>query len=431
MLLEHAPASATPHGMAIEQRRRATRVPPRTQPASRTAGKAADAETVRLGIQLILDGGLDVDNGERLAAQLGVSQRRLRDLFQTYAGITPDQLARSSRAHFARRMLDDTDLPVTDIAFASGFGSLRQFNRTMHGIFRATPLALRARRRRGDSRVADGDLSVRLGSCTGQAWEATVAHLAIHAIAGIEYVDHLAYRRTIVIDGDVGALEIRRDVAGDLSMQTLLPHWRDMLHVIQKARRLFNLDVDLESANGVPDTESRVRLPGMWDSFEVGIRAIIGQERNDADASTIAARVVERYGQLAPGLSTWQLTHTFPPAAVLARAEFEGIGLTPSEISTLRTFADAVTDGDVSTTLGVAGDDVVMQSLFATPGVNRMTADYVTQRIGAREVVMPDRWVPQGGLRQFLGQRRSPTIRLDNSDIQTAGRKSPIATRDY
>src|SRR5579862_4398150 len=118
MLLEHAPASATPYGVAVEQHRGAARVSPRTQPASGSSGKAADAATVRLGIQLILDGGLDVDNGDRLAARLGVSHRRLRDLFQTHAGITPDQLARASRAHFARRMLDDTDLPVTDIAFA-------------------------------------------------------------------------------------------------------------------------------------------------------------------------------------------------------------------------------------------------------------------------------------------------------------------------
>jgi AraC family transcriptional regulator of adaptative response / DNA-3-methyladenine glycosylase II len=108
-------------------------------------------------MQLILDGGLDVDSGADLASRLGVSARRLRHLFQTYAGITPDQLARLSRAHFARRMLDDTDLPVTDIAFASGFGSLRQFNRTMSAVFGGTPLALRMRRRRCDDPMPEGD----------------------------------------------------------------------------------------------------------------------------------------------------------------------------------------------------------------------------------------------------------------------------------
>jgi AraC family transcriptional regulator of adaptative response / DNA-3-methyladenine glycosylase II len=426
MLLEHAPASATPYGVAVEQHRRATRLPTRTQPASGTSGKTADAETVSLGIQLILDGGLDVDNGDRLAARLGVSHRRLRDLFQTHAGITPDQLARSSRAHFARRMLDDTDLPVTDIAFASGFGSLRQFNRTMHGIFRATPLALRARRRRGESRIADGDLLVRLGSCAGPEWEAAIGHLTIMAIGGVEYVDRDVYRRAIVIDGDVGALEIRRHTSGELLMRALLPHWRDMLHVIQQVRRVFNLDADIDVANDAEDAGPCTRLPGTWDSFEVAVRVIIGQERTVGDASFIASRVVERYGRPAPDLFDWRLTHTFPPAAELARAELEDAGLTPSEIRTLRTFADAVADGDGSAT----HDDVVMQSLQATPGVNRMTADYVARRIRTGDVRMPDRCVPQGGLRQFLGQRRSPTIRLDNSDTRAAERKSPIAARD-
>jgi AraC family transcriptional regulator of adaptative response / DNA-3-methyladenine glycosylase II len=320
---------------------------------------------------------------------------------------------------------------VTAIAFASGFGSLRQFNRTMYGIFRATPHALRTRRRREDCRVADGGLEVRLGSCSGPKWDATVAHLTAHAIAGVENVHRDSYRRAIVIDGDVGALEIRRDTSGELSMRVLVPRWRDLLHVIQKAQRLFNLDVDFDTANCIPDAEPCVRLPGAWEPFEVGIRAIIGQGRTDGLANAIASRVVERYGQVIPAFTNWGLTHTFPAASVLARAELECIGLTASEISTVRTFADAVTDGEASANRTDTLDDVVMQSLFATPGVNRMTADYVARRIGARDVVVPDRWVAQGGLRQFLGQRRSQTIRLDNSDIQTVERKSPIATREY
>ena len=213
-------------------------------------------------------------------------------------------------------------------------------------------------------------------------------------------------------------------------MRVLLPHWRDLLDVIQRARRLFNLDVDLDTTTGVPDAEPCVQLPGTWDPFEVAIRAIIGQERNDEDASAIASGVAERCGQPASAFSSWGLTHTFPPAPVLARAELECLGLTPSEISTILTFADAVTD-DTATDRGAPRDDVVMQALFATPGVNRPTADYTARRIGAWDVVVvPDRWVAQGGLRQFLGQRRSQTIGLDNSDTQNAQRESPIATRD-
>jgi AraC family transcriptional regulator of adaptative response / DNA-3-methyladenine glycosylase II len=384
---------------------------------------------VRLGIQLIVDGGLDVDHGDRLATRLGISHRRLRSLFQTYAGITPDQLARSSRAHFARRMLDDTDLPVTDIAFAAGFGSLRQFNRTMYGIFRTTPLALRARRRRGEPCIADGGVVVRLGSCTVVEWEATVAHLATQAIAGVEHIDRDAYRRMIVVDGEAGALEIRRGTSGEVLLRALLPQWRDLLHVIQSARRLLNLDVDLDAATSALGVAPGMRLPGTWEPFAAGIRAIIGHERDDDDANAIVARMVQRYGQPIPGFSDWGLTHTFPAACALARAQLDGIGLTANDIATVRTFADAVADRDARTSRSLPLDDVVLQALLATPEVNRMTADYVALRIGVRDAVVPDRLVAQGGLRQFLGQRRSQTIRLHNSDMQTREWESPIHTR--
>jgi AraC family transcriptional regulator of adaptative response / DNA-3-methyladenine glycosylase II len=394
---------------------------------------AGDGELglVNLGIQFIVDGGIAIDNGVHLATRLGVTHRQLRRLFQTYAGITPDQLARSRRAHLALSMLDDTSLPVSDIVFASGFGSIRQFNRTMYDVFRVTPLALRARRRRADRTVADGGLVVRLGSCTGLDWETNIAYLATQAIAGVDGIDRATYRRAVLIDGDIGALEIRRDRSGVVLMRALLPDWHDLLEVIQQARRIFNLGRHLETADNVLDLTPEMHIPGAWDPFEVGICAILGQGRDAADASAIAMRIVERYGVPAPGLSDWGLTHTFPAAVVLARAQLDGIGLTTSETTALKTFADAVMDGDMRTNRCAPLGDAVVAALLATPGVDRMTVDYVAMRVGAREEVMPDRRAPQGGLRQLLGQRRSQTIRLRNSDTQSRKWESPIGTSSY
>jgi AraC family transcriptional regulator of adaptative response / DNA-3-methyladenine glycosylase II len=387
---------------------------------------------VLLGIQCIVEGGLDVDNAGVLAGRLGVTHRQLRGLFQTYAGITPDQLARARRAQLALRMLDDSDLPVADIVFASGFGSTRQFNRTMHDIFRMTPLALRARRRRGDRLVTDGGLVVRLGSCSELVWNADVAALATQAIAGVEIIEREAYRRTVLIGGDVGALEIRRDRSGDVLMRALLPDWLVLLDVIQRARRIFNLGTHAETVDDVHDLKSDLGLPGAWDPFEVGVRAIVGQWRDDDAASALASRIVEQYGQPAPGLSDWGLTHTFPPAAVLARADFDGIGLTASEISTLRFLANAVLDEDTRANPYAPLSDGIIASLLATSGVDRTTVDYVAMRVSESGAKMPDRWAAQGGLRQLLGQRRrSQTIRLDKSDMQSVIWKSPIATSSY
>ncbi len=123
----------------------------------------AASELVCRGVRLVVGGDVEASGEDAVAARLGLSARHLRRLFQDQIGVTPVQLARSSRAHFARRLLDDTDLSVTDIAFASGFGSLRQFNRTVRQIFRAAPSELRARRRVADRLVADGGLPLRLG----------------------------------------------------------------------------------------------------------------------------------------------------------------------------------------------------------------------------------------------------------------------------
>ncbi len=146
-------------------------------------------EFVCRGVRLILEGALDRGSEDDLARRLGISARHLRRLFSAHLGVTPDGLARSARAHFARRLLDDTDLSVTEIAFASGFGSLRQFNRACRGVFRDTPRGLRARRRKADRLVADGGLPLRLSFVGQLDWPALLDYFASRAIAGVECVD--------------------------------------------------------------------------------------------------------------------------------------------------------------------------------------------------------------------------------------------------
>src|SRR5262249_37627929 len=145
-----------------------------------------------------------------LGARLGISARHLRRLFGEHLGVTPDHLARSRRAHFARRLLDDTDFGIADIAFASGFGSVRQLNRACRDVFRAAPRELRARRRVSDRLIADGGLALRLPFQPPLDWDALLAYLAARAIAGVESVADGVYRRTVVVDGDPGVLELAR-----------------------------------------------------------------------------------------------------------------------------------------------------------------------------------------------------------------------------
>jgi AraC family transcriptional regulator of adaptative response / DNA-3-methyladenine glycosylase II len=313
-------AAAEAAGYRACLRCRPYRTPP---PASWAA-----PEVVCRAVQLILDGALDGSTEHDLAARLFVSARHLRRLFQEHLGVTPDQLARSSRTHFARRLLDDTDLTITDISFASGFGSLRQLNRAGREVFRRSPSELRARRRAADRLVADGGLALRLPFRPPLDWDAMLRYFDARAIAGVECVAGDTYRRTVVIDGDPGVLELSPGGADHLVLRAHLPHWEGLIHVVQRARRIFNLDADVRAATRTLDGDSVVgsmararpglRPPGTWDPFETGVRAIIGQGVAVSGAGTITARLVARHGMLVPGLLPLGLTHVFPSPSDLA-----------------------------------------------------------------------------------------------------------------
>ncbi len=351
----------------------------------------AASELVCRGVRLVVGGDVEASTEDAVAARLGLSARHLRRLFQDQVGVTPAQLARSSRAHFARRLLDDTDLSVTEIAFASGFGSLRQFNRTLRQIFRAAPTELRARRRVADRLVADGGLPLRIGFAGALGWEAALGFLAARAISGIEHVSGGVYRRTIVVEGDPGALEIRRGGHDDLVLTAHLPHWNGLIHVVEQVRRLFNLDVDLAAADEALGDDPLigpriVGLPGLrpvgaWDPFEVGVRAILGQQVSVAGASTLAGRLVERLGTEVPGLAQFGLTHVFPSADTLAEADLGGIGLTGARVDAIRNFSAAVAEGSLRLDRSLPLDDVVA-SLEAIPGIGPWTAQYLALRLG-------------------------------------------------
>jgi AraC family transcriptional regulator of adaptative response / DNA-3-methyladenine glycosylase II len=347
-------------------------------------------ETVCRALQLILGGALDGESEHRLGACLGISARHLRRLFGEHLGVTPDQLARSRRAHFARRLLDDTDFTMAEIAFASGFGSVRQFNRTCRDVFRASPGELRARRRASDRLVADGGLALRLPFSGALQWEATRAYFQVRAIRGVEHVEDGVYRRTVLIDGNPGVLELSRGGPDHLMLRAHLPHWEGLIHVVQRARRILNLDADVEAADRHLAADPVVgpliglrpglRPPGTWDPFETGVRAIVGQQVSVAAASTVTGRIAVRCGIPVPGLRALGLTHVFPSPATLAEADLTGLGLTTSRSEAIRAFARAVAGGAIPLDRGTPLDELVA-SITKVPGLGPWTAHYLALRL--------------------------------------------------
>jgi AraC family transcriptional regulator of adaptative response / DNA-3-methyladenine glycosylase II len=315
----------------------------------RVAGPVASSapELVCEAVQQIIGGAMD-DGGTEvtLAARIGMSPRHLRRLFLTHLGVTPDQLARSRRAHFARRLLDDTDLTVTGIAFAAGFGSLRQFNRTMREVFRAPPTDLRNRRHRADRLAADGGLTLRLPVVPGYDWDAMRAFLAARLVPGVEAVDGDTYRRTITMAGVPGLLEVSPGREDCLLLRAHLPYWEGLIHLVDRAGQLLGVERDYSAGvaalSGDPVLGPLVAkrpglaVPGAWSPFEVGVSAILSGQ---PDRDRLLGAFVARLGTPVPGLPEG-LIHTFPDPAAVTAASLAPIGLGPTGTSAIAALAD-------------------------------------------------------------------------------------------
>jgi AraC family transcriptional regulator, regulatory protein of adaptative response / DNA-3-methyladenine glycosylase II len=381
-------------------------------------------ELVCRAVRMILDGALDAGNEEALGGRLGISGRHLRRLFQEHLGVTPDGLARSSRTHFARRLLDDTDLSVLEIALAAGFGSVRQFNRSCRDVFRASPRELRARRRVTDRLVADGGLPLRLGYRAPLDWTALVEYLGARAIPGVEQVSGDTYRRTVVVDGDPGVIELRPGGREEIVLVVHLPHWEELIHVVERARRIGGLNLDIAEAERhlarddvigpIMRARRGIRVPGTWDPFETGVRAIVGQQISIVAANTIASRLVTRLGTPVPGLSPLGLTHTFPSAQTVADADLRGLGLPPPRADAVRAFARAVAKGDVRLD-GSASLEELVASVTAIPGLGDWTANYIALRLGERDAFPAN----------DLGLRRALAGYAESTPVELAERWRP------
>ncbi|MDT4929000.1 MAG: AraC family transcriptional regulator [Pseudonocardiales bacterium] len=345
----------------------------------RVAGPiAADSpELVCRAVQLIINGVLDDGTEAELGRRLAVSSRHLRRQFHDRLGVTPDQLARSRRAHFARRLLDDTDVTVAEAAFASGFGSVRQFNRAMREVFRAPPQELRRRRRRTDRLATDGGLTMRLPFAPPFDWDAMLAFLAARSVPGVESVRDDVYRRTISLDGAPGVLEVRLGGPDHLLLNAHLPYWEGLIHVVERIGQVFGVDADIDPERA----HSGPRGPGAWGPFEIGVHAVLAQSGGLAEVQTWMGELVQRHGQPVPGLTSG-LTHLFPSADTLADSELASDALPLSAAAVVRSFAQAVTDGQIQLD-GTPSFAALVTAMTSVPGVGEPAAQQIALRLGA------------------------------------------------
>ncbi|MGB2694014.1 MAG: AlkA N-terminal domain-containing protein [Dehalococcoidia bacterium] len=405
--------------------------PDRLPPLSRLADAPA---VVERALVLISEGALDEARDEELALRLSISGRQLRRLFLQHVGATPAFVARSRRAHFARRLLDETDMSMTRVAFAAGFSSVRQLNRVMLDTFRLSPSALRTKRFRNDRLVADGGLPLRLPYDGPLAFDQMLAFLRPRAIPGVEAVGPDVYRRTISTCGSPGVIELRD--AGDgchLLLLAHLPTFDALIDDVTRSRRIFALDqkpdvwlpVLMRDPLLAPLVAARpgLRPPGAWDRFEIAVRVIIGQGISVAAASTLTGRLATAFGAAVAGLDAFELARVFPSAQQLADAplpKLTALGLTETRAVAIRSLAVAYACGQLSLEPTSSLDELDGQ-LCEVPGIGPWTAQFIALRAAGHLDALP---AEDLGLRRALARLRgSPGETASAQELRDAAER--------
>jgi AraC family transcriptional regulator of adaptative response / DNA-3-methyladenine glycosylase II len=357
---------------------------------------------------LAADTDADVPALAALAARLGVSDRHLRRIFAAEHGVTPLDYLQTRRLLLAKQLLTDSALPVTQIALASGFRSVRRFNAAFVERYRMSPTRLRSAR---DGVVANHGIAaatLRLGYRPPYDRAAMLGFVAARAMPGVEVADALGWRRTIALDhrGErlAGWFALRFQPARDEVEVRLAPSLLPALGALaQRLRAALDLDADPQAMAASPFATAGVRVPGSVDGFETAVRIVLGQQVTVAAARTLARRLIERFGTR---LDTPfdDLTMLFPSPAALAEASPEAIGtlgIVRQRVRALQALAREVADGRIALHRGAPLDDT-LAALRALPGVGEWTV----QLIALRALGWPDAFPSSDlGVLNALGTR--------------------------
>jgi AraC family transcriptional regulator of adaptative response / DNA-3-methyladenine glycosylase II len=324
------------------------------------------SSTVNRALRLIDEGALDGGSTEQLAERLGLTDRHLRRLFLEHVGVPPVVVAQTRRILFAKRLITETSLPFARIAFEAGFASLRRFNEALRTTYHRNPKELRRFEPRGGAH--ESAIELKLNYRPPYDWNAFLAFVGPRAIPGLEEVDESGYRRA--------GVEVRHKAAGNCVVARIeQANAKNLRRLAQQVRMFFDLranscEIALHLGKSpllkqVVKKHPGLRVPGCWDGFELAVRAMLGQQVTVKGATTLAGRLVARFGP--------------PQAEILADADLASIGLPKARAESMRGFARAVCDGRICFDGAISSQEAIGR-MCELPGIGPWTANYIAMR---------------------------------------------------
>lgn len=346
---------------------------PETSPG--TPAWRGTSTTVSRALKLMNEGALDEGNVTALSDRLGVTSRHLNRLFGKHLGASPNTVAQTRRLQFAKKLIDETRLPMTDVAMISGYGSVRRFNDHFLKTYSRTPGSLRR------ERVVDaGDVCLRIAYREPFNFAALLDFFRMRGIPGIERVTD-CYERTFVVDSQPGTVSVSDSGDGYLLCRVTGGSPRSLMKIVGRIRSMFDVDAVPEEIGSVLASDrvlkplvrkaAGLRLPGAFDAFEVSVRAIVGQQVSVKGATTVMGRIAELYGeQTGSGC-------VFPDAETLAQLDPGALPMPRKRAIAIREMASRIAGGVISFDMDALD---FHEALVSVPGIGPWTADYIAMR---------------------------------------------------
>jgi AraC family transcriptional regulator of adaptative response / DNA-3-methyladenine glycosylase II len=379
------------------------------QAAPGTPAWLGSSAVVSRAFRLILEGALNDGNVDQLAERLGIGSRHLRRLFAQHLGASPIKIATTHRIHLARRLLDESHLPITKIAHYAGFQSIREFNHAVRLSAGQSPSAMRKSSGAAASGARQTGLDLRIPYRPPFDWEHLIEFLGRRAVRGVELVSKDCYSRTIRAGAAAGILRVMQDkTASRLLVHLELPGYEGLAQIVERVRRIFDLNADpIQIANhlardprlcAISRQHPGLRVPGVWDGFEGAVLAMLGQGLTGAGSRRQIDRLVRQFGSRLDSPVSG-LSHLFPRPKDLAEGDLVGLGITKRRAEGIQRLAAAAAAGQLAFDNSKPLEETIHR-LRTVCGIEESLAQWIAMR----SYCEPDAF-PSGdrGLRRRIG----------------------------